>query len=91
MIRFATTRDILRHKYINTYRQIYNISRIVVGNKIVDYSDVVGASPVGAVPTTPSFPTLHLVSIDWAQKTARRDENHVESWDLVRLILDILR
>ena len=32
-----------------------NISRTLVGNKIVDHSDVVGASPVGAAPTTSSF------------------------------------
>ena len=29
----------------------------LVGNKIVDHSDVVGASPVGAAPTTSSFST----------------------------------
>ena len=29
--------------------------RPLVGNKIVDHSDVVGASPVGAAPTTSSF------------------------------------
>ena len=34
------------------YLQISNISCTLVGNKIVDHSDVVGASPVGAVPTT---------------------------------------
>ena len=34
-----------------------NISCILVGNKIVDHSDVVGASPVGAAPTTSSFST----------------------------------
>ena len=28
-----------------------------VGNKIVDHSDVAGASPVGAAPTTSSFST----------------------------------
>ena len=39
------------------YRQISNIKRTVVGNKIVDHSDVVGASPVGAAPTTSSFST----------------------------------
>ena len=30
------------------YRQTSDISRTFVGNKIVDHSDVVGASPVGA-------------------------------------------
>ena len=39
------------------YRQISNISRTFVGNEIVDHSDVVAASPVGAAPTTSSFST----------------------------------
>ena len=37
------------------YHQTFNISRPSLGNKIVDNSDVVGASPVGAAPTTFSF------------------------------------
>ena len=40
-----------------TYRKTSNISRILVGSTIVDNSDVVGASPVGAAPTTSSFST----------------------------------
>ena len=47
--------DILEH--LSRYRQVSNISRTLVGNKIVDHSDVVGASPVGAAPTTSSFST----------------------------------
>ena len=39
------------------YRKTSNISHTLVGNKIVDNSDVVGASPVGADPTTSSFST----------------------------------
>ena len=39
------------------YRKVSNISHTLVGNKIVDHSDVVGASPVGAAPTTSSFST----------------------------------
>ena len=39
------------------YRQVSNIRRTLVGNEIVDHSDVVGASPVGATPTTSSFST----------------------------------
>ena len=39
------------------YRQVSNISRTLVGNKIVEYSDVVGASPVDAAATTSSFST----------------------------------
>ena len=39
------------------YRQVANIRRTFVSNKIVDHSDVVEASPVGAAPTTSSFST----------------------------------
>ena len=39
------------------YRKTSNISRTLVGNKIVDHSDVVGASPVGAAPSTSSVST----------------------------------
>ena len=39
------------------YRKTCNISRTLVGDKIVGNSDVVGASPVGAAPTTSSFST----------------------------------
>ena len=39
------------------YHQSSNISLTLEGNQIVDHSDVVGASPVGAAPTTSSFST----------------------------------
>ena len=39
------------------YRQVSNISCTEVGNKIVDNSYVVGASPVGAAPTTSELST----------------------------------
>ena len=39
------------------YGKFSNISRTLVGNKIVDHWDVVGASPVVAAPTTSSFST----------------------------------
>ena len=41
--------------WINAYRLASNISSIIVGNIIVDHSDVVGASPVGAAPNIFSF------------------------------------
>ena len=62
------------------YRKTSTISRTLVGNEIVDNSDVVGASPVGAAaaaPTTSSFSTEHLASMDWAETTARRDKKHL--------------
>ena len=59
------------------YRQVSNIRRTFVGNLIVNHSDVVGASPVGAAPTTSSFSALHSASIDWAKTNARRYENYL--------------
>ena len=56
----------------NHYRQTSNISH-TLGNKIVDHSDVVGASHVGAAPTTSSFST----SADKAKATIRRDKKHL--------------
>ena len=46
-----------RNNHWEDYRKVSNIRRTQVGNKIVDHSDVVGASPVGAAPTTSSFST----------------------------------
>ena len=42
---------------ISTYRETSNISRTLVGNKLVDHWDIVGASPVSAAPTTSSLST----------------------------------
>ena len=39
------------------YRKISNIGRTLVGNEIVDHSDVIRASHVGVAPTTSSFST----------------------------------
>ena len=44
-------------QYDKTYHQTSNIGRISVGNKFVDHSDIVGASPLGAAPTTSSCST----------------------------------
>ena len=63
-----------------TYLQTSNGSRTLVGNTIVDHSDVVGASPVGTAPTTPSFSTQHLAPMGWAKTTARREEKHIYVW-----------
>ena len=56
------------------YHQTSNISDTLVGNTIVHHTDVVGALPVGAAPTTSSFSTKHQASIDWAKTTVRRDQ-----------------
>ena len=62
------------------YRQVSNIKRTLVGNKIVDHSDVVGASPVGAAPTTSSLSTQYLASRDSAKADARQYENLLSVW-----------
>ena len=41
----------------NYYSQTSNMSHTLIGNKIVDHSDVVGGSPVSAAPPTSSFST----------------------------------
>ena len=63
-----------------SYCQTSDIRRTWVGNKIVDHSDVVGASPVGAAPTTSSWSTWHLASMGWPKATARREDNHLSFW-----------
>ena len=42
-----------------------------MGNKFVDHSDVVGASPVGIATTTSSFSTKHWASMDWERQVKR--------------------
>ena len=63
-----------------TYRQTSNIRRALLGNKIVDHLDAVGASPPGGAPTTFPFSNYHLAPPDWAKTTARRDEKHLSLW-----------
>ena len=61
-----------------TVKPLIEYARSAVGNRLVDHSDsgVVGA-PVGAAPTTSSFSTEDLASIDCANTTARPDEKHL--------------
>ena len=59
------------------YCQISNLSCTLVGNKFIVHSDVVGASPVGALPAASTFSTYHVASVDWAKTTARRDEKQL--------------
>ena len=73
------------------YRQVSNIRRTLVGNKIVDHSDVVGASPcrrcsnyIFILDLTPGF-----IGLGKDNCTMRRET--FKFGDLVRLILDILR
>ena len=65
------------HLCNQNYRKTSSISRTLEGNKIVDNSDVVGASPAGAAPTTSSLSTEHLALIGWAKTTARGYKKHL--------------
>ena len=53
---FYIALKVLRY-HIPAYRQASDIRYTLVGNKIAGHSDVVGASPIGAAPTTSSFST----------------------------------
>ena len=55
------------------YRQTFDINRTLVGNKIVDHSDVVGASPVGVAPTTSSFSITGLNGLGKDNCKTRRE------------------
>ena len=50
-----TTRNVM---YSLSYRQTSEVSRTLVGNKVVAHSDVVGGSPVGAATLNISFKKL---------------------------------
>ena len=64
--------------YVYTLPSNRWLSRTLVGNKILDHSDVVGtSSPVCAAPTTSLFSTWHLTSMEWAKTTARWDEKYL--------------
>ena len=68
----ALVTELLTHQ---CHRQTLNISHTLVGNKLADHSDEVGASPVGAALTTSSFSAKHMASFDWEKTSARRDKN----------------
>ena len=61
---------------IFNYHQTSNVRCTFVGNIIIVHLDVIGA-PVGAAPATSSFSAEPLGSVDWAEATARRDQNHL--------------
>ena len=67
--------DITNVDPVFIYHKTFNIRCTLVGNEIVDHTDVVGALPVGAAPTTSSFSAWHLASRDSAKKTTRQYEN----------------
>ena len=76
--------------YASQYRKTSNIRRALVGNTIVNHSDVVGASPVGAAPTN-----LHLHSRlnvkGFGNDSRKTPRESFKCWDLVRLILETWR
>ena len=73
------------------YRQVPNIRRTLVGYKIVNHSDVVGASPVGAAPTTHFILDIKPGFIGLGKDNCKTRRETCKFGDLVRLILEILR
>ena len=65
----ADDTDIYRKIYL-MYCQTSNIRCTLVGDQIVD-SDVAGASPVGAAPTTSSFSTWTPGLMDWGEDNCK--------------------
>ena len=70
------------------YREISNIRHTLVGNKIVDNSDV-NKSPVGPAPTTSSFSTKGTPGFNRLRKdNCETRQETFKFWDLVQLILE---
>ena len=72
---------IMKHSLIIIYHKTSNISYSVVGNYIVDRSDVVGASPV-ILDLTPGFNGL-------GKGNCKTRRVILKFWDLARLMLEI--
>ena len=72
--RHSSCSSFMKYEFIQIYCETYNMRRTLVRNKIVGHTDVVGAAPVGTAPTTSSFSTRPLASMDWA---ARWVEKHL--------------
>ena len=77
--------------YKYKYGQIFAIKRILVGNKIVDHSVVVGASPVGAAPITSSFSTWTPDFNALGKDNCKMRRETFKFWNLVRLVLEVWR
>ena len=75
---------------MDSYCKTSNTSPTLAGIKTVAHSDVVGASPVGAAPTTSSFSIYYLASIYSIKTTARRDEKYLSFgiWCILYLRFD---
>ena len=75
------------HHFPGMYRKTSNISRTLVGNKLGDSSDVVGASPVNYIFFLNLTHGFNVLSKD----NCKRMQETFNFWDLVRLILEVLR
>ena len=78
-------------EYFTQYRRTSSISRTLVGNKIVDNSDVVGAAPTGNAPTTSSFSNLTPGFNGLSEESCKRIQETFKFWNMVWLILEVLR
>ena len=77
-----------------TYRKTSNINRNLVSNKSVDNSDAVGASPVGAAPTTSSYIFILNLTPGFnglGKAHCKRRQETFKFWELMQLILKVLQ
>ena len=71
---------------MDMYRQTSNIRHTLLDSKLVDHSDVVGASPVSVAPTTSS-----PGSNEFGKGNCKTRPESIKFLDLVLLILEIWR
>ena len=81
--------DYALHVSNGKYRQNSNINHTLVDNKIVDHSDVVGASPVRAAPATSSFATYTPGFDGFGKDSCKMRRETFKFCDLVWFILEI--
>ena len=80
--------------YLTKHRQTSNWSHTLVYNKIVDHSDVVRASPVGACRRCSSYIFILAVTLGFSELGKENCKTKQETFkfcDLVRLILEVWR
>ena len=77
-----------KYPHSQHYRQTSRISRNLVSNKIVDHSDVVGASPVGAANYIFILDLTHGFN-GLGKDICKTRRDTCKCWDWVRFILEV--
>ena len=75
----------------HAYRQTSNISQTLEDNNIFDHSDVFGASPIGAAPTSSSFSILTPDFNGFDKDNCKTRRETFKCLDCLCLILEVWR